>query len=683
MFIKEEGDKITKRAVLGKWLYELYQAQGEKGTNYDDETIIKRVTGFEHCESLIPIPRFYVGCDHEKYKEDCLQALSRLYDIMESRQNKLVIQKNKNPNYKTNPLKFQGLKDFTASFTNEELENLGADTPAQKRLVMKRLVNEYFKHLTDNGGMDLVIATHVYKDKTSDCHIKCIRFDKRGMVFNEHNLHNRMMDSLIYMHNKKEYKGKLIRPKNLRETIPHKRAKEELTESQKLEISRRILALNPKWVSDIKDDEIAVFLQMKSGQRTAVDYTKRKYIQDKDQINSLHVEFKGYKFYSNILTPEADRRLQLILEAEKLMEKKGIDLHSIKDKLQNNFNNCNSFEDFTSQSLEDGIRILPVTNKDKHTKETRITGFVIHPIGLNKELKLSLFDIDLFKRYALDKFNQVDMNRMLNEGIKHRESYAQFTAGEMKLKFGETIDAKLAALRDAQAEKYLGTFSQIGNVYTYKNSHTPSFVFDEKSGSATLHKMNTSAIHGLGSLFVKSGSIELLVSGVSRKEVEEIYMIFGLVKGITVRNQHIDEKMKSKLNVAIMEKAIKQHKIELGRLESKIRNNTGKPVTTVNIMPIYAENKTVLTYENVWMMLDTVAKMNIDLKKISSQVFVDNERYLKERFSNNKAVLEYVQTRINRHSQDLETKSKAYDDLKHKANSGNFVKQNKNDIINK
>ena len=91
----ELRDKITKRAVLGKWLYELYQAQGEKGTDYDDETIIKRVTGFEHCESLIPIPRFYVGCDHEKYKEDCLQALSRLYDIMESRQNKLVIQKNK------------------------------------------------------------------------------------------------------------------------------------------------------------------------------------------------------------------------------------------------------------------------------------------------------------------------------------------------------------------------------------------------------------------------------------------------------------------------------------------------------------------------------------------------------------------------------------------------------------
>lgn len=666
MLVKEESNKLTKKAVLAKWLYELYQAQGEKGTNYSDEVILARVTGFQHCENLVPIPRFYIGCDHEKYKEDVLIALSRLYDILEARQNKLVIEKNRNPNYQTNPLKFKGLKDFTASFTNEELENLGADTPEKKRLVIKKLVNEYFKHLTNNAGMDLVMATHVYKEGTSDCHIKAIRFDKRGMVFNEHNLHDRMMETLLYMHRRKEYKGKLIAPKNLREKIPHKIAKDELTQAQKLEISRRILLANANWVRDFKDPDVQVFLQMKSGKRTAVDFSDRKYDQEKDEIKGIFVEYAGYKFFSNILTPEADRRLQLILEAERLMDKKGFDLYEVKDKLHANINLCTTFEEYTDKCLEDGIRILPVTSKDKNTNQTRITGWRIHPIGLNNSLKISHFDIDLFKQYGLNKFDLKDMNRVMNEGIKHSEAYAQFTAGEMKLKHGETIDSKLAEIRERQAHKYLSCFKVDGDNYVFKNSSTPSFKFNASSGTATINKMNRSSMNGLGSLFAKTGTVELMLTGVDRREAEEIYILFGSVKGIKVLNAHVDAAMESKLYTAIHDKATHQFKLDLGRLESRINNNNGKPVMSINVMPIMAENKTILSYENVWMMLDKVASLDIDLKKISSSVFVENEKYLKERFINNPAVLKYVQARINRHSQNLEVKAKAYDDLKSK-----------------
>ncbi|GAB5339294.1 hypothetical protein PFUM301597_37790 [Pseudomonas fluorescens] len=660
MVMNEEDDLLTMKAVISKWMYMVYQSQGLKGTNFSDEILLKRVSGFEHPEQMIYKPEFFIGIDHKDYRSESRIALTSLYYSIKEKEAKLIEAKNNTGRYKTKKEKHNGLKDFTSSLTNEELERLGAKSLEDKQYWLKRLAREYFYHLTNNVGVNAVMQPHCYKEPNSDCHIQFSRFDKNGNVFSDWKLHTRMRKTLVYMHIKYP---ELIPPPAIAEEVKRGIARNisnsnasVISKETLLDISNEILNSDAKYVSEFYSNIVSLNIITKAGYSKCVDRKNNIYEQSKRRVSGISIEYKGAEFYSNKLSALADRKIQLMTLAERLRDDLDFDIYELKEKILEIQNSSSSYEEFCDKCIESNVKVLPVFQTDKGTGTQKFSGFHLKHTGIKENIKISLFDIDLLKRFDIDMNDEAHKHRVLNKSIEHVESFASFTSTDLKFKKGQSLSAYLADMRNKNKSLYIMKFTQKGDEFYFGKSTHKSFDMNMNAGTAILYKTGFSEVNAVADLYIKRGTTQVIMNNPgSQKNLEMTYLTFGK-KGIEILSDYVTPQLKAKLNFETEALAVNKHIREKDNIFKAI--SLGK--RSINTQPLIAENGVILSYENIWLILNECAVSEIELTKVPSEAFVNNEDYLKKRFSDNPVTLNYIKQRIDRVSLSADDKVKEY-----------------------
>lgn len=655
----EEDDKTTKEAVIAKWMYMAYQSLGINAEQLSDEVLFKRVSGFEHHEVMFYKPDFFVGINHEEYLKECRIAFSSLYDTMKETESNIIDEKIRRGS-KIHRDKHQGLKDFTESLTNEELDRLGAKTLEEKQYWMKRLAREYLLHLTNNAGVNLVMQPHCYKEENSDCHIQFSRFDKRGDLIKDWQLKTRMKRTLIYMHIKYP---QLIPPPAIAEevrlgafrNISNSNAA-KIPKDKMNEISNEILNSKAKFVSEFTSPFVSLKLITKSGYSKCLDRQNNIFETSKRLITGISIDYEGSEFYSNKLSPLADRKIQLMSLAEKLRDSLSFDVYELKDSIDRISVEALSYEDFCDKCLENNVKVLPFFNASKDTGIPKFAGFRFKHVGIKEDIKASLFDIDLLQRFSLDMNKENDKHRVLNKSIEHVESFAQFSAGELRFTKGDSHEAYLAKQRKKNKDKYILQFQQKGDEFFFGKSTHKSFDMNMKSGAAVLYKSGFTEINALADLYIKRGSKEVEVTRISsQSEFDLIFLTFGK-KGVSIISEYVSAELCERLKTEILIIAVNRHKYESKYLLDAIE----KGRKSINTMPFVADTGEVLSYENIWLKLKDCAHNDIELTKVPSKVFHENLIMLQERFKDDSVTLKYIKQKADRYSLNVDEKATEY-----------------------
>ncbi|MDU8083694.1 hypothetical protein RX880_07870 [Pseudomonas syringae pv. actinidiae] len=657
MIVHQRKDLKSQTAIVAKLIYLFYQKQGRNATNLSQDELLNRTTGFTIPLDLARITPYKKNMDSEIYLKGLNAEIQDIYEEFTEAQERIIASKMKLKQNRIIPSKHRGMKDFDSSFQNKELEALGAFSKSEKRALVQKLTKEFFDHLTKGVGVDAILKPHCYKEPNTDCHALLPHFDKDEQIISDHNMFLRIQKSLVWIHRKYP---QLIPPENLIEDYTDtSRANKILTQEQKDYISKQIVNSKALWLDDFKAEGVYLNLVTRAGKRHATDHTKREYKASKRVVKGISVEHDGHDFYSSILSVEADRKIQLMEKAEQLKSRYNYNIYEVKDKLHELANSSASYEEFSQKCLENHIKLLAHLVTRKNGK-TEITGFHVNPTGIKEHIKISLFDLDLMERFSMDMKIKEDELRVLKESQIHREAYVHFSEGELKLKRGQTQAEYVEEMKQKYKDKYVTTFHHSGDEYFYKNSPVRSFEFNENSGTGVLYQTGTHDIKALAECFIKRGTTELIATNLrNKKETARIHRLFGL-EGIKVKNPFITEAMESDLHSEILQMAIKRHKNDLNNLELRLAQIPFKPVAYINATPLVSASKNILSYENIWLILPKCAEMGIDLRKVPSDAFVDNHNYLKDRFKDNKIVLDYVQSRVDRHSNDLEVIRAAY-----------------------
>lgn len=585
----------------------------------------ERSKGFLHnIPGLEPAPIFK-GQSQESYKQSCEIFSEKLASYMFALQNKMLADND------LNRFDFVEMPEFIYSFKKEELEARGAFSLAEKRKMVTELVQSAIKIQFGSDAL-FALKPHVFKNDTYDAHAFISPMSIKGNLIPQINSFASCQSTMLQM--SQRYKG-LILPENTKAGDYKTRIAQSKLSKSDFEYVSKVLAATPfRYIHEFDHADIKLNY-IRTNKRVAKNHDARQFESKSSHISGLEITYKGQTFTTKVLSSEADRKLQFMLAADKAREEQKVDLYDFKSTLAECYESSKSFEEFNHNLLAKGFKLKP----EFYSKAGKFSHFKIKHEGYKYGFKSSLFELDIKKRYGLDFKYAADYERIINAALDSQSAYFEFSAGELRLQEGETLQAWLARLQKYNRSFYKNLYRQDGDNFCFKDSSSVAFTVNAKAGTATLYKTNKSAIAALAEIYVAQGATTVQITKcINQKDLQEIVNVFA-EHGISIQSSLVTPKILAEKEIYIHQKAQAAHQKDLEKFK---KYNVEGNRKTVKIKPFIAKNNAVMSYENVFLMFPYYAKQNIKIENINVQDFIDRKAYLLERFKDDSDTLQYL-----------------------------------------